>query len=254
MVLKAAPDPAQQPGGSPSGSNSGSCSGPSGSSGPPAVDLSLVKAHPAVKAFIRLADESLGRQGYTEHGFRHAKIVARDARKVLKALGYDHREPERAAIAGYLHDMGNFISRAGHPQSGAGISYQVLRELGMPFKDIGMVLGAIGNHEEGKGEPVSPEGAALILADKSDVHRSRVRNTDPETFDIHDRVNFAAESSILSVDAEGRTITLELAIDTTMSKIMEYFEIFLTRMAMCRHAAEFLDCQFRLVINGTELL
>ena len=218
------------------------------------VNLPQVKSHPAVKTFIRLADDYLGELGYTEHGFRHAKIVARDARKLLKGLGYEKREPERAAIAGYLHDMGNFISRAGHPQSGAAISYQILGELGMPYKEIGIVLGAVGNHEEGIGQPVSPEGAALILADKADVHRSRVRNKDPETFDIHDRVNYAAESSVLSVDIEKRTLTLELLIDTTLCKIMEYFEIFLERIAMCRRAAEFLDCQFRLVINGTELL
>jgi hypothetical protein len=124
----------------------------------------------------------------------------------------------------------------------------------MPYKEIGIVLGAVGNHEEGIGQPVSPESAALILADKADVHRSRVRNKDAETFDIHDRVNYAAESSVLSVDAEKRTLTLELTIDTDMCKIMEYFEIFLERMAMCRRAAEFLDCQFRLVINGTEVL
>lgn len=217
------------------------------------INLPQVKAHPAVKTFIRLADDYLGELGYTEHGFRHAKIVARDARKLLKGLGYEKREPERAAIAGYLHDMGNFISRAGHPQSGAAISYQILGELGMPYKEIGIVLGAVGNHEEGIGQPVSPEGAALILADKADVHRSRVRNKDPETFDIHDRVNYAAESSVLS-DIEKRTLTLELLIDTALCKIMEYFEIFLERMAMCRRAAEFLDCQFRLVINGTELL
>ena len=218
------------------------------------VNLAQVKSHPAVKTFIRLADDYLGELGYTEHGFRHAKIVARDARKLLKGLGYEKREPERAAIAGYLHDMGNFISRAGHPQSGAAISYQILGELGMPYKEIGIILGAVGNHEEGIGQPVSPEGAALILADKADVHRSRVRNKDPETFDIHDRVNYAAESSVLSVDVQKRTLTLELLIDTALCKIMEYFEIFLERMAMCRRAAEFLDCQFRLVINGTELL
>ncbi len=121
------------------------------------ISLPQVKAHPAVKTFIRLADDYLGELGYTEHGFRHAKIVARDARKLLKGLGYEKREPERAAIAGYLHDMGNFISRAGHPQSGAVISYQILGELGMPYKEIGIVLGAVGNHEEGIGQPVSPE-------------------------------------------------------------------------------------------------
>jgi metal-dependent HD superfamily phosphatase/phosphodiesterase len=220
----------------------------------PMIDLSDVKAHPAVKTFIRLADLNLGEIGYTEHGFRHAKIVSRDARKLLKGLGYSDREPERAAIAGYLHDLGNFVSRKGHPQTGASICYPILTELGMPYREVGIVLGAIGNHEEGDGLPVSPEGAALILADKSDVHRSRVRNKVPETFDIHDRVNFAAESSILSVDLEERTLILELRIDTTISKIMEYFEIFLDRMTMCRRAAEFLHCRFRLVINGQDLL
>src|SRR5437588_12452449 len=218
------------------------------------VNLPQVKSHPAVKTFIRLADDYLGELGATGHGFRHAKIVARDARNLLKGLGYEKRVSERAAIAGYLHDMGNFISRGGHPQSGAAISYHILGELGMPYKEIGIVLGAVGNHDEGIGQPVSPEGAALILADKADVHRSRVRNKDPDTFDIHERVNYAAGSSVLSVDTEQRTLTLELLIDTTMCKIMEYFEIFLERMAMCRRAAEFLDCQFRLVINGTELL
>src|SRR5260370_235714 len=218
------------------------------------VNLPQVKSHPAVKTFIRLADDYLGELGYTEHGCRHANVVARDARKLLMGLGYEEREPERAAIGGYLHDMGNFISRAGHPQSGASMVYEILGELGMAYKEIGIVLGAVGNHEEGIGQPVSPEGAALILADKADVHRSRVRNKDPETFDIHDRVNYAAESSVLSVDTEKRTLTLELLIDTGLCKIMEYFEIFLERMAVCRRGAEFLDCQFRLVINGTELL
>lgn len=222
-------------------------------SGP--VTLEQVRAHPGVKTFVGLADRYLGELGYTEHGFRHAKIVARDARRLLHDLGRDPGEAERASIAGYLHDIGNFISREMHPQTGAILAHDVLRELGMPLQEIGVVMGAIGNHEEGIGQPVSPEGAALILADKSDVHRSRVRNKDSETFDIHDRVNYAAESSFIQVDAGGgRTITLELRIDTKMSKIMEYFEIFLERMAMCRRAAEFLECEFRLVINESQLL
>ena len=220
----------------------------------PMINLSDVKAHPAVKTFIRQADRNLGEIGYTEHGFRHAKIVSRDARNLLRALGYADREPERAAIAGYLHDLGNFVSRKGHPQTGASICYPILGELGMSYKEIGIVLGAIGNHEEGDGLPVSAEGAALILADKADVHRSRVRNKVPATFDIHDRVNYAAESSTLEVALADRTLVLELRIDTAISKIMEYFEIFLDRMTMCRRAAEFLDCRFRLVINGQDLL
>src|ERR1700704_6305316 len=218
------------------------------------INLPQVKAHPAVKTFIRLADDYLGELGYTEHGFRHAKIVARDARKLLKGLGYEKRVSERAAIAGYLHDMGNFISRAGHPQSGAAISYQILGELGMPYKEIGIVLGAVGNHEEGIGQPVSPESAALILADKADVHRSRVRNKDAETFDIHDRVNYAAESSILPVAGERGGLSPERTIGTAMCKVMGSFEMFPERRAVCARAAEFLGCQFRLVINGTVLL
>ncbi|MGH7424627.1 MAG: HD domain-containing protein, partial [Candidatus Methylomirabilales bacterium] len=157
----------------------------------PGTTLAEVRAHLAVKSFIGLADQYLGVVGYTEHGFRHAKIVGRDARKILAELGYRGREPERAAIAGYLHDIGNFISREMHAQTGAMVSSWVLQELGMPVHEIGVVAGAIGNHEEGIGHPVSAEAAALILADKSDVHRSRVRNKDAETFDIHDRVNYA---------------------------------------------------------------
>lgn len=218
------------------------------------VELVAVKSHPGVKTFIGLADAYLGEQGFTEHGFRHAKIVARDARRTLRAVGHPARDQELAAIAGYLHDMGNMVSRQGHPQTGAALCYQILAELGMPYKEIGVVLGAIGNHEEGSGTPVSAQAAALILADKADVHRSRVRNKQADSFDIHDRVNYAAESSVLSVDAAGRIISLDLTIDTTISKIMEYFEIFLGRMTMCRRAAEFLGCQFRLVINGSELL
>lgn len=218
------------------------------------VTLDEVKSHPAVDTFIQLADRYMGELGYTEHGFRHAGIVAKDARRVLLELGYAPRDAELAAMAGYLHDMGNFVCRSMHPQTGASITYSILCELGMPFPEIGVVLGAIGNHEEGIGQPTSAQGAALILADKADVHRSRVRNPDPEAFDLHDRVNYAAKSSGLNIDSEQRTIALELEIDTGIGTIMEYFEIFLDRMAMCRRAAEFLDCRFRLVINRNALL
>ena len=218
------------------------------------ITLQEVQAHEGVQTFISLADRYLGELGYTEHGFRHAGLVAKIAYNVLRRLDYDDRMCELGAISGYLHDLGNFVSRTMHSQTGAAITYDLLRDIGMGFGEIGVVLGAIGNHEEQFGQPVNPAGAALILGDKSDVHRSRVRLTDPTLFDIHDRVNHAVEHSFLRVDSEARTITLELTIDTELAGVMEYFEIFLSRMVMCRRAAEFLDCQFKIDINGTKLL
>ena len=218
------------------------------------VTVADVQNHEGVQTFIALADRYLGEIGYTEHGFRHAGLVSRIAYNVLHRLSYDEREKELGAIAGYLHDMGNFVSRSMHSQTGATITYDLLRELGMSYKEVGMVLAAIGNHEEEFGHPVNAIGAALIVADKSDVHRSRVRVKDPTLFDIHDRVNHAVERSFLRVDSEARTLTLELTIDTELAGVMEYFEIFLSRMVMCRRAAEFLNCRFKIDINGTKLL
>lgn len=218
------------------------------------VTLADVQAHEGVQTFIALADKYLGEIGYTEHGFRHANLVAKIGFNVLHRLHFDDRMAELGAIAGYLHDMGNFVSRSLHSQTGAAITYDLLRELGMSYKEIGLVLGAIGNHEEEFGNPVNPVGAALIVADKSDVHRSRVRVKDPTLFDIHDRVNHAVEHSFLRVDSEQRTLTLELTIDTKLADVMEYFEIFLSRMIMCRRAAEHLECQFKIDINGAKLL
>ena len=173
---------------------------------------------------------------------------------MIHRLGFEDRLAELAAISGYLHDMGNFVSRTMHSQTGAAITYDILRDIGMSYGDIGIVLAAIGNHEEEFGNPVNPASAALIVADKSDVHRSRVRVKDPTLFDIHDRVNHAVEHSFLRVDSEARTLTLELTIDTELAGVMEYFEIFLSRMVMCRRAADFLECQFKIDINGTKLL
>lgn len=218
------------------------------------VTLEVVREHEAVKTFVALADKYLGVIGYTEHGFRHAGLVARIAYNVLHRLGHDERVAELASIAGYLHDMGNFVARSTHSQTGPLIAYDILRDLGMSYGEVAVVMAAIGNHEEQFGQPVNPVGAALILADKSDVHRSRVRIKDPTQFDIHDRVNHAVERSFLRVDATARTLTLELAIDTGLAGVMEYFEIFLTRMVMCRHAAALLECQFKIDINGTQLL
>jgi metal-dependent HD superfamily phosphatase/phosphodiesterase len=218
------------------------------------VTLAEVQGHEGVQTFIALADRYLGEIGYTEHGFRHAGLVARIAYNVLSRLGYDDRMRELGAIAGYLHDMGNFVSRTMHSQTGAAITYDILRDLGMTYAEIGIVLAAIGNHEEDFGNPVNPVSAALVVADKSDVHRSRVRVKDRTVFDIHDRVNHAVESSFLRVDSDARTLTLELQIDTELADVMDYFDIFLSRMVMCRRAAEYLDCRFKIDINGSKLL
>jgi metal-dependent HD superfamily phosphatase/phosphodiesterase len=221
---------------------------------PSPVTLADVQAHEGVQTFIALADRYLGEIGYTEHGFRHAGLVAKIAYNVLHRLGYNERTAELGAIAGYLHDLGNFVSRTMHSQTGAMVTYDLLRGLGMSYSELGVVMAAIGNHEEEFGHPVNEVGAALVVADKSDVHRSRVRVKDPAQFDIHDRVNYAVERSFLRVDAEARTLTLELEIDTEMAGVMEYFEIFLSRMVMCRRAAELLECRFKIDINGTHLL
>ncbi|MGI8406889.1 MAG: phosphohydrolase [Actinomycetota bacterium] len=218
------------------------------------VGLDQVKAHEGVQTFISLADRYLGEMGYTEHGFRHAGLVAKISYNVLHRLGFDERMAELGAISGYLHDLGNFVSRTMHSQTGATITYDLLRDMGMGYGEVGIVMAAIGNHEEEFGHPVNPAGAALIVADKSDVHKSRVRVKDRQLFDIHDRVNHAVDHSFLRVDTEAHTLTLELSIDTEQAGVMDYFEIFLSRMVMCRRAAEFLDCRFKIDINGAQLL
>ena len=216
--------------------------------------LEEVKRDSEVEAFITKANEYTGVLGYTEHGSRHANLTSNIASNVLRRLGLDERMVQLAAIAAYLHDIGNLVSRANHEHTGATLADRILLRLGMPADERAVVMGAIGNHEERHGEAVSAAGAAVILADKSDVHRTRVRNPDPATFDIHDRVNYAVEHSFLRVDEKSRTITLELTIDTAISQVMEYFEIFLDRMLMCRRAAVFLGCDFKLQINGAKLL
>ena len=210
-----------------------------------------------VIALANTANTNLGVLGFTEHGPRHFRLVSRIARNVLRRLGYDERLQELAAIAGYLHDIGNVVSRYDHSLTGAMLAREILLRHKVPVEDIALVMGAIGSHGDDSqrlGEAVHPVSAALILADKSDVHRSRVRNIDPGLFDQHDRVNYASESSFLRVDPEGKTITLELTIDTEISQVMHYFEIFLPRMLMCRRAAEFLGCDFHIDINGVALL
>jgi metal-dependent HD superfamily phosphatase/phosphodiesterase len=216
--------------------------------------LDDVKRDREVEAYIAKADEYTRAIGYTEHGVRHANLVASIAGNVLRRLGRDERSIQLAGIAGYLHDIGNLVGRVNHEHTGALLAKGILDRLGMDPVEMAIIMGAVGNHEEQTGDPVSEVGAALIISDKSDVHRSRVRTSDPAAFDIHDRVNHAVEHSFLRVDEAARTITLELTIDTQLSQVMEYFEIFLPRMVMCRRAAKLLGCEFKLQINGTKLL
>jgi len=218
------------------------------------VTLQEIKKNAVIETFIKKGNQFLGEMGFTEHSFRHVNLVASISRNILERLGFSAREAELGAIAGYLHDIGNVISRNNHGVSGALIAFRILSDLGMPPEEIAIVISAIANHEEEYGQPVNNVAAALILADKSDVHRSRVRNPNLATFDIHDRVNYAAEHSFLWVNEERRVITLELTIDIEICPVMEYFEIFLTRMALCRRAASFLKADFELMINGAKLL
>ena len=218
------------------------------------LNFEEVKKNPVIDSFIRKGNEYLGAMGYTEHSYRHLNLVSSIAKNILERLGFDRREAELAAIAGYLHDIGNVVSRNNHGISGATLCCPILLEMGMAPDEVATVISAIGNHEEEYGQPVNHVAAALIMADKSDVHRSRVRNQDFATFDIHDRVNYAVEHSFLWVDHQRRTITMDLTIDTEICPVMEYFEIFLTRMMLCRRAAVFLSTNFQLVVNEAKLL
>ncbi len=218
------------------------------------ASLATIKKDPVISAFIQKADEHLGVLGYTEHGFRHAGLVSNISQNILLRLGFPERQAELAAIAGYLHDIGNLINRHDHGRLGAVMALHYLLDKGFDPGEAATIAGAVGNHEEECGEAVNNVSAALILADKSDVHRSRVRNREVVKFDIHDRVNYAAVHSFLNVNDEKRTITLELKIENEICPVMEYFEIFLSRMMMCRRAATFLGCQFKIEINGNSLL
>ncbi|KPJ54063.1 phosphohydrolase [candidate division TA06 bacterium DG_24] len=217
------------------------------------VTLEDIKKNELVGAYLKRADEQLGVIGYTEHGPRHADLVAHIAYNVLSRLERTEREAQLAAIAGYLHDIGNVVSRVDHAQTGAIIAQSILADMGMSPDEYTGIMAAIGNHHEQDGNPVSDIAAALILADKSDVHKTRVRNPELIKFDIHDRVNYAAQNSFLRVDGERRALTLEVTIDTDISPVMEYFEIFLSRMVIARRAADFLGCAFELLINGIRL-
>lgn len=213
-----------------------------------------IKNDPAVKAYIENADASLRALGFTEHSFPHVCLVSERAGSILEKLGFDPRTAELARIAGLLHDIGNLVNRVQHSQSGALMAFRILDQKGFDPKEISLVVSAIGNHDEGTGIPVNEIAAALILADKADVRKTRVRNQNRKGFDIHDRVNFSVEKSVLSVIAEEKKILLELSIDTEVSPVMEFFEIFTERMRLCEKAARTLGCRFALVINDTTLL
>lgn len=218
------------------------------------ITFEAIKNDEIIKTYIKKADESLAALGYTEHSFAHVGKVADTAKYILEALNMPAHTVELAQIAGYTHDIGNLVNRIDHSQSGAIMMFRLLDHKAMPPEDIATVVTAIGNHDEGTGVPVDAVSAALILADKTDVRRSRVRNIDIAKFDIHDRVNYSVEESHLTLDRESRAVTLMLKIDTAISSLMDYFEIFLDRMVMCRKAADFLGLTFRLVINGQQML
>ena len=218
------------------------------------MKLEDVKNDKEVNVLVDDTERQLTELGYTEHGRRHIGIVSEIAGNILEELGYSEREIELARIAGYLHDIGNSINRMDHSHTGAILAYDILKRLGMPLEDAAEIMMAIGNHDENSGTAVSTVSAALILADKSDVHRSRVRNENLSRFDIHDRVNYAVEEAKVEVDTENKKIYLKLKIDTEICPVIKYFEIFLDRMLMCKKAASYLDVWFHLEINGAVLL
>ena len=219
------------------------------------LTLENIRNNEEIKTYIRRADESLAALGYTEHGFAHVMKSAVVAGEILKTLGYDDNDVELSMVAGYLHDIGNVVNRADHAQSGAILAFTVLREMGADPKELSTVITAIGNHDEHTAFPVNPVAAALIIADKTDVRRTRVRSKDASSFDIHDRVNYSVfESKVNVTPGEEAVIELSLKIDTEMCSVSEYFEIFLERMILCRKSAEVLSAQFHLVINGQRLM
>jgi len=214
-----------------------------------------IRHNERICALIETGNRSLSAMGYTEHGYAHAGVVSQQSCTILDKLGYDERTCELARIAGFMHDIGNAVNRANHAMSGATLAFQILCEAGMPNEETTNIINAIGNHDDSTANAVSPLSAAIILADKSDVRRSRVqcRPQDPD-FDIHDRVNYAVIESSLTVDSEQTLIRLQLTIDTAICPVMDYFEIFLSRMVLCRRAAAYLGQSFELVINDTRML
>ena len=218
------------------------------------ITYEQLRQNEEIKTYIKKADEALAALGYTEHSFAHVTKVSQIASYILTQMGADAHSVELAQMAAYLHDIGNLVNRVDHSQSGAVMAFRILRSMDMDAGDVATIVSAIGNHDEGTGVPINDISAALILADKSDVRRSRVRNTDIANFDIHDRVNYSVTDSVLEISGDKTEITLRLTIDTEYGSVMDYFEIFLGRMVLCRKAAEKLGLRFRLQINGQSLL
>ena len=218
------------------------------------ITLKDIKENKELDALIRGAQKQLNAIGYTEHGHRHISIVSKRAGDILEKLGYPERTVELTRIAGYMHDIGNCVNRVDHAHTGAILAYNILKEMGMPIEEITEIMMAIGNHDENTGTAVSDISAALILADKSDVHRDRVVNKNLSTFDIHDRVNYAVTNADLIMDEKERKVTLNLTIDTKISPVLDYFEIFMQRTMMCKYAAKYLKIWFERIINDTKLL
>ena len=218
------------------------------------ITLEDVKKNEEVESFIKASQKQLNALGYTEHSYRHIGIVSKRTEEILRKLGYDERTIELGKIAGYLHDIGNCVNRVDHAHTGAILAYNILKEMGMPANERTEIMMAIGNHDENTGTAVSDISAALILADKSDVHRDRVVNTNMSTFDIHDIVNYAVTDAQLEVDEKTRTVTLNLTIDTQICPVLDYFQIFMDRTMMSKYAAKYLKIWFELIINDTRLL
>ena len=218
------------------------------------ITYEQIKQNEAIRTYIKKADESLLSLGYTEHSFAHVTKVAETAGYILEELGYNEHDVELVKIAGFLHDIGNLVNRIDHSQSGAVMAFRILDKLEMNAEDVATIVTAIGNHDEGTGVPVNAVAAALILADKSDVRRSRVRNTDVGNFDIHDRVNYSVKDSLLKINTNHTLVKLKLEVDTRYGSVMDYFEIFLNRMVLCRKAAEKLGLEFKLIINEQQLI
>ena len=218
------------------------------------ITFEQIKKDERIRRYITCADESLIALGYTEHSFAHVGRVADTAGYILDTLGYSERDCELAKIAGWLHDMGNLVNRIDHAQSGAVMAFQILSDLGGEAEEIAAIVTAIGNHDENTAVPVSDIAAALILSDKTDVRRSRVRNKDKTSFDIHDRVNYSAKRSQVRINEEHTLIKLKLSIDTRYCSVMDYFEIFLGRMLLCRKASERLGLEFRLIMNEQQMM
>lgn len=214
------------------------------------ITFNDIKKNEKIHLYIEKADQSLAELGYTEHSFSHARRVAEMAKYILTTLGYSEREAELAQIAGYMHDIGNIINRADHAQSGAVMAFRILDEMGMDAEEVATIITAIGNHDESTAVAVNPVAAALIISDKCDVRRSRVRNRDLATFDIHDRVNYSVKSAVVKISEDKCFVNLYLTIDEKRFSALEYFEIFIERMMLCRRAAEKLGLQFHTYING----